>query len=47
MPSRASMRSRVRAHDETGRVQAVDPAWNRGGFTNNADQPIACVVLDD
>ena len=38
---------RVRAHDETGRVQAVDPTWNRGGFANNADQPLPCLVLDD
>jgi DMSO/TMAO reductase YedYZ molybdopterin-dependent catalytic subunit len=38
---------RVRAHDATGRVQATDPAWNRGGFANNADQAVACVVLDD
>jgi hypothetical protein len=38
---------RVRAHDATGRVQATEPGWNRGGFTNNGDQPVPCVVLDD
>jgi hypothetical protein len=38
---------RVRAHDATGRVQGVEPAWNRGGFTNNADQAVSCLVLDD
>jgi DMSO/TMAO reductase YedYZ molybdopterin-dependent catalytic subunit len=39
-------RLRVRAHDATGRVQGTEPAWNRGGFTNNADQGVRCVVLD-
>jgi hypothetical protein len=38
---------RARAHDETGRVQPVEPGWNRGGFTNNADAPIRVVVLDE
>jgi DMSO/TMAO reductase YedYZ molybdopterin-dependent catalytic subunit len=37
---------RVRAHDATGRVQPTEPAWNRGGFTNTADQPLRVVVLD-
>ena len=36
---------RVRAHDATGRSQQLDPAWNRGGFTNTADQPVRVVVL--
>lgn len=38
-------RLRVRAHDATGRVQGTEPAWNRGGFTNNADQAVPCLVL--
>jgi hypothetical protein len=38
---------RVRAHDTTGRVQPTEPEWNRGGFTNTADQPVRVVVLDD
>jgi DMSO/TMAO reductase YedYZ molybdopterin-dependent catalytic subunit len=38
---------RVRAYDETGRVQGTEPAWNRGGFTNNADEPVPCLVLAD
>jgi DMSO/TMAO reductase YedYZ molybdopterin-dependent catalytic subunit len=37
-------RLRVRAHDATGRVQPLDPGWNRGGFTNNADQPVDVLV---
>ncbi|QNN52069.1 sulfite oxidase [Nocardioides mesophilus] len=37
---------RARAHDATGRVQPVEPAWNRGGFTNTADDPVRVVVLD-
>lgn len=37
-------RLRVRAHDATGRVQGVEPEWNRGGFTVNADQAVPCVV---
>ena len=40
-------RLRVRAHDATGRVQGTEPAWNRGGFTNNADQGVRCVVVED
>jgi DMSO/TMAO reductase YedYZ molybdopterin-dependent catalytic subunit len=40
-------RLRVRAHDASGRVQRTEPAWNRGGFTNNADQPVSCLVLAD
>ena len=40
-------RLRVRAHDATGRVQRTEPEWNRGGFTNNADQPLRCVVLEE
>lgn len=39
-------RLRVRAHDATGRVQRTEPAWNRGGFSNNADQPLPCLVLE-
>ena len=39
-------RLRVRAHDGSGRVQPVDAAWNRGGFTNNADQGVRVVVAD-
>ncbi|MGH3362058.1 MAG: sulfite oxidase [Nocardioides sp.] len=38
---------RVRAHDATGRIQGVQPAWTRGGFANNADQPVTCLVIDD
>ncbi len=37
---------RVRAYDATGRVQGVEPAWNRGGFANNADQPVTCLVIE-
>jgi DMSO/TMAO reductase YedYZ molybdopterin-dependent catalytic subunit len=33
-------RLRVRAHDESGRVQGDEPRWSVGGFTNNADAPI-------
>ena len=35
---------RVRAYDGTGRRQAMEPEWNRGGFTNNADQAIVVLV---
>ncbi|WP_426243871.1 sulfite oxidase [Nocardioides sp. LHG3406-4] len=35
---------RARAYDGSGRVQRLDPAWNRGGFANNADQPVLVVV---
>jgi len=37
---------RARAHDATGRVQRVESEWNRGGFTNNADQGIPVVVRE-
>ncbi len=37
---------RARAHDRTGRVQPVEQAWNRGGFTNNSDRPVRVVVLE-
>jgi DMSO/TMAO reductase YedYZ molybdopterin-dependent catalytic subunit len=37
-------RLRVRAYDDTGRRQAMEPEWNRGGFTNNADQAIVVLV---
>lgn len=37
---------RVRAHDSTGRVQRQEPEWNRGGFANNADEPLVVHVLD-
>lgn len=37
---------RVRTHDASGRSQRTEPAWNRGGFTNNADQGVRCVVLE-
>jgi DMSO/TMAO reductase YedYZ molybdopterin-dependent catalytic subunit len=38
-------RLRVRAHDASGRVQGSEPRWNRGGFTNNGDQPVTVHVL--
>lgn len=38
---------RVRAHDSTGRVQGTEPAWSRGGFGNNADQALPCLVVED
>jgi DMSO/TMAO reductase YedYZ molybdopterin-dependent catalytic subunit len=41
-PGRSSLRAR--ATDATGRVQPADPVWNRGGFTNNASQPIDVLV---
>ena len=37
---------RARAHDATGRSQPLDPGWNRGGFANNADEPVVVHVLD-
>ncbi|HEU4512550.1 MAG TPA: sulfite oxidase [Nocardioidaceae bacterium] len=37
---------RARAHDETGRVQPLEPGWNRGGFAVNSDAPVKVVVLD-
>jgi hypothetical protein len=39
-------RLRVRAHDSDGRVQGSEPRWNRGGFTNNADQPLTVHVIE-
>jgi sulfane dehydrogenase subunit SoxC len=35
---------RVSARDATGRVQPVDGRWSRGGFANNADQPVTVLV---
>jgi len=37
---------RVRAHDRSGRSQPDVAPWNRGGFANNADQPVEFFVLD-
>ena len=37
---------RVRAHDRSGRSQPDVAPWNRGGFANNADQPVEVFVLD-
>lgn len=37
---------RVRAHDQSGRSQPDVPSWNRGGFANNADQPVEVIVLE-
>jgi DMSO/TMAO reductase YedYZ molybdopterin-dependent catalytic subunit len=37
---------RVRAHDSSGRAQPAQPRWNRGGFTNNADDPVVVHVLE-
>ncbi len=37
---------RVRAHDETGRSQPLEQAWNRGGFANDADAAIRVVVME-
>ena len=34
----------ARATDASGRVQRTAPDWNRGGFTNNAVQPVHVVV---
>jgi DMSO/TMAO reductase YedYZ molybdopterin-dependent catalytic subunit len=36
---------RAIAHDVTGRSQPVSPRWNRGGFANNADQPVVVHVV--
>jgi hypothetical protein len=44
MPGRHVLR--VRPHDQSGRSQPDDPFWNRGGFANNADQPVEVFVLD-
>jgi DMSO/TMAO reductase YedYZ molybdopterin-dependent catalytic subunit len=41
-PGRCSLRAR--ATDATGRVQPAEAVWNRGGFTNNASQPIDVLV---
>jgi DMSO/TMAO reductase YedYZ molybdopterin-dependent catalytic subunit len=41
-PGSASLRAR--ATDASGRVQPIEPVWNRGGFTNNASQPIPVLV---
>ena len=41
-PGPASLRAR--ATDASGRVQPTEPVWNRGGFTNNASQPIPVLV---
>ena len=35
----------ARAHDASGRSQPVEPAWNRGGFSNNLVQRVPVVVL--
>jgi DMSO/TMAO reductase YedYZ molybdopterin-dependent catalytic subunit len=35
----------VRAFDESGEVQPIEQAWNRGGFANNAAQSIPVVCL--
>lgn len=40
-------RLRVRAHDDSGRVQPLQETWSRGGFANNADAPVAVAVLDE
>lgn len=40
-------RLRVRCHDASGRVQRTEPAWNRGGFTNNVDEGLPCLVLEE
>ena len=34
----------VRARDETGRSQPLDPPWNVGGYANNAVQRVAVTV---
>jgi hypothetical protein len=35
---------RVRATDETGRVQPLEPVTTLGGFTNNAAEPVVALV---
>jgi hypothetical protein len=37
----------ARATDADGNSQPTEPAWNRGGFANNAVQhvPVTCVPL--
>ena len=37
----------ARATDSSGRVQPVDPPWNRGGFANNLVQRVEVAVLDE
>jgi DMSO/TMAO reductase YedYZ molybdopterin-dependent catalytic subunit len=37
----------ARATDASGRVQPVDPPWNRGGFANNLVQRVEVVVPED
>ena len=37
---------RVRAHDSSGRSQPMTPVWSRGGFANNAEDPLRVVVRD-
>lgn len=36
---------RVRATDESGRVQRQEPRWTTGGFANNADEALRVVVM--
>ncbi|WP_328996377.1 sulfite oxidase [Kribbella sp. NBC_01245] len=36
----------ARARDESGRVQPLQAAWNRGGFANNSAHRIPVVVID-
>jgi DMSO/TMAO reductase YedYZ molybdopterin-dependent catalytic subunit len=38
---------RVRAEDETGRVQPMVGSWSTGGFANNADAAVRVVVLEE
>jgi DMSO/TMAO reductase YedYZ molybdopterin-dependent catalytic subunit len=40
-----SYRLAARATDTDGRVQSVDPSWNRGGFANNAVQIVETVCV--
>jgi sulfane dehydrogenase subunit SoxC len=35
-----------RATDASGKTQPTDPAWNLGGYCNNAVQRVAVVVAD-
>ena len=37
---------RVRAHDESGRVQPQQQDWYRGGFANNGDEALRVVVME-
>lgn len=34
----------ARATDDTGRSQQLEPAWNRGGFSNNAPEAVRVLV---